>query len=104
MKLVAVICTSDKLGSISDFVVQQLESHFQVWSSHDRGSEYFLRWCKKSLYLETNSNYILATWLKVEKQYLEYLLDENQFTDTKQIEAMIAAELKYLEEEFYTAA
>jgi hypothetical protein len=31
-------------------------------------------------------------------------LDENQFTDSKQIEAMIAAELKYLEEEFYTAA
>jgi hypothetical protein len=104
MKLVAVICTSEKLGSIRDFVVRQLESHFQEWSSHDRGSEYSLRWCKKTLILETNSNYILASWLKVEKQYLEYLLDENQFTDSKQIEAMIAAELKYLEEEFYTAA
>ena len=79
MKYVAVLTSVENLGTISDFVVNQLENHFHNWSSKDSGSEYSLQWVKDSLILKTNSSYLLTKWLNIEKQYLNYLLDESQF-------------------------
>lgn len=79
MKFAAVITSAEKLGTISEFVLNQLESHFQSWSSEDSDSEYSLQWIKNNLTLKTDSSYLLTKWLNVEKQYLDYLLDENQF-------------------------
>jgi hypothetical protein len=100
MKYVALISSAESLGTIGDFVVNQLQNHFQSWSSLDKDAEYSLYLRRNSLILETESAYIFNKWLNVEKQYLEYLLDESRFTVAKNIETMLAVE----EEMFDTAA
>jgi len=103
MKYVALISTTENLGTISNFIVNQLESHFKSWSSMDKDSDYSLYWRKNSLVLETDSNYLLSKWLNVEQQYLNYLLDESRFTVAKNLETMLASE-EYFEELFDIAA
>ena len=69
----------------------------------DKDSDYSLYWRKNSLVLETESSYIFERWLNVEKQYLEYLLDESRFTVAKNLETMLASE-EYFEDLFDVAA
>ena len=89
MKYAALISTTENLGTIGNFVVNQLKSHFQNWSLEDPGSQYALQWTKGSLILRTDSSYLLSKWLNVETQCLNYLLDERQFLVAEQSEEIV---------------
>jgi hypothetical protein len=83
MNYTTVITTVEQLGTISNYVKNQLECHLQSWSAEIPGAACSIQWIKNSLVLKTNCSTVLDKWLKIERQYLAYVLDESQFVFKK---------------------
>lgn len=74
MKYKIAVISEQNDSNLNTYLSQQLHRHFAAWCNESRGSNFSLRWMENTLFLITNSEYLVRKWFDLEKEYVDYVL------------------------------